>query len=192
MLALLLLLLTDSQVAHATDGSSPNGAVFYRMPQSLDLRSAVRDNATGARLDTTLCSIWRLTQPHQALSPVTAWDAGRWTGLHVGAPAPPSSQMGVQTNCDGSSVIQFFNGTFGALLNLATDPVVPPANLGTITVEYTPSQPNWIYPWKTDSSTLIHTKFEYQVPAANVTWPYHAIGGPAICKPTTNNCTAIL
>ncbi len=156
--------------------------LFYRIPQSLDLRSAVRDNATGARLDTTLCSIWRLTEPGQVLSPVTAWDAGRWTGLHVGDPVPPSSQMGVQTDCKGSSVVQFANGTFGALLNFATDPVVAPSDLGTITVEYTPSQPNWIYPWKTDASAVIHTKLEYHVPSANVTWGFHALGGPAMCK----------
>lgn len=105
----------------------------------------------------------------------------------MGEPAPAASQMGVQADCDGSSVVQFSNGTFGALLNFATDPVVAPGNLGTITVEYTPSQPNWIYPWKSDAAAVIHAKLEYQVPTANTTWPYHARGGPAMCKSTAHD-----
>ena len=156
--------------------------VFYSMPETIDLRKASRDNATGALFDTTLCSVWRLTQPHQALRPVTRWDAGQWTGHDVSispGTIPAGSQMGVDPATTGSSAIQYSQGTFGALLNMFESPIVS-ANLGTLTIEYTPSQPNWIYVWQDDANASIHVSFDYQVPFGNKTWADHALGGQAI------------
>ena len=146
----------------STEITQAAATLWYTMPTSLDLRTAARDNSTGAKQDTTGCSIWRLTPPDTSLQDITGWSAGKWTGLSLPSPVPAGDQIGVNPSMLGSSCLQWHNGTFGANLNLFDDQIIS-GGLATLTVDYTASQPNWIYPWKSPDS-VIRVAFEYQVP----------------------------
>lgn len=63
--------------------------------------------------------------------------------------------------------MQYEAGAFGTQLNLYDTP--PTASLGTITVEYTWSQPRWVTPWPrglADSTQIECTIAGYQAPTA--------------------------
>ena len=136
------------------------------MPSALNLSTHARVNPTTTLFDDTSISLWRIAQPGEVCSAITPWDGGNWTGLSVPPAARLLDQCGLHPTHVGSSVVQYEEGAFGAQLNLFDTP--PTASLGTITVEYTWSQPRWVQPWPrglTDA-TLIECTMQYQAPTA--------------------------
>lgn len=152
-----LLVLLTCQVATST--------TLYTMPKSLNLTTHARVDPTTTLFDDTSISLWRIASPGEECLPI-GWDGSNWTGLHVPPGARLADQAGLQPDVVGSTFVQYSNSSFGTQLNLYDTP--PTASLGTITVEFTWSQPNWITPWArglTDA-TLVECTMLYQAPTA--------------------------
>lgn len=143
-----------------------SGATIYSMPQTLNLTTHARVDPTTTLFDDTSISLWRIATPGETCSPVTAWDGGNWTGLSVPAADRASDQAGLHPTHFGSTVVQYEAGAFGTHLNLYDTP--PTGSLGTVTVEYTWSQPRWVAPWPRGLSdaTRVECTMDYQAPTA--------------------------
>jgi len=140
--------------------------VLLQMPESLDMTnsSIVRVNpfAGPAVFDHFLVDVWRLGQFDLERVP---WDVGEYSGLHVPADERGKLQLGPTPNQTGSSAVQYYNGTFGANLNLFANPIQNGSDLATITIEYNWSPQNRVNPWAAAGS-CIELSMLYQVPSA--------------------------
>ena len=137
---------------------------LLRMPHSIDLTNAsiVRVNGGPPIFDQFVVDLWRLGDVK--LQPVL-WRASEWTGLDVPQGSQGEFQRGPSPSVAGSTAVQYYNGTFGANLNLFTDPIQPNQSLATITMEYNWGAETRCAPWAAPASRL-ELSLLYQVPVA--------------------------
>lgn len=137
---------------------------LLRMPHSIDLTNAsiVRVNGGPPIFDQFVVDVWRLGDVK--LQPLL-WRASDWTGLDVPEGSQGEFQRGPSPSVAGSTAVQYFNGTFGANLNLFTDPIQPNQSLATITMEYNWGAETRCAPWAAPAARL-ELSLLYQVPVA--------------------------
>jgi hypothetical protein len=139
---------------------------LLQMPESIDMTnsSIVRVNpyAGPAVFDQFVVDLWRLGDFELQR---VAWSVGMWSGLDVPPDARVAHQLGPTPNQNGSTAVQYFNGSFGANLNLFTNPIQNDTSLGTITIEYNWSPQTRVNPWAAARSCIELSMF-YEVPSA--------------------------
>jgi hypothetical protein len=143
-----------------------DSAILYSMPSDLNLSTNARADPQTTLFDNTSISLWRIATAGESCEPITGWDGGNWTGLFVAPSIRASHQCGLHPSHLGSTVVQYADGAFGAQLNLFDTP--PTASLGTVTVEYTWSQPRWVAPWPggVHDGAVVECTTSYQAPTA--------------------------
>jgi hypothetical protein len=158
--------LVCAAAASVVGNARSSATILYVQPETLNLTTHARVDPTTPLLDTTSISLWRIATPGEACAPITAWDGGNWTGLSIAPAFRAAEQCGLHPSHLGSTVAQYAAGAFGAQLNLYDTP--PTASLGTLTVEYTWSEPQWVAPWPrgTSDGALIQCTALYQAPTA--------------------------
>ena len=112
--------------------------------------------------DQFLIDLWRVGDV--PMRPIQ-WSASNWTGLTIPSEVESEYQVGPSPGVSGSTVVQYYNGTFGANLNLFTNPVQPNQSLATITIEYNWSPGTRVFPWTLEGEYL-ELSILYQVPSA--------------------------
>ena len=139
---------------------------LLKMPESIDMTNAsiVRVNPfDGPQVfDQFLVDIWRLGD--FKLQPVL-WNVSGWTGLGIPDYRHSDSQLGPSPSVIGSTAVQYYNGSFGANLNMFTNPLQPNQSLATITIEYNWSPQTRASPWAAAGS-YVELSVLYRVPAA--------------------------
>jgi hypothetical protein len=128
---------------------------LLHMPDSIDMTNAsiVRVNPFGGPqvFDQFVVDVWRLGD--FKLQSVQ-WNVSDWTGLRIPEDQLPENQLGPSPSALGSTAVQYYNGSFGANLNLFANPIQPNQSLATITIEYNWSPATRISPWAAPGSYL--------------------------------------
>lgn len=158
------LLLAVLLLSLATRPTTGVAVLLYSLPESIQLDNAsiVRVNPSGPTIyDTTLIDVWRLGAGAMH-NKVSGWDVDAYTGAGL----PASAARALTPLAPGSTAVQFANGTFGAHLNLLTNPLQPGATLGTITIENNFGTP--AAPWS-GLDGVVACSVDYTVPTAHRT-----------------------
>jgi hypothetical protein len=139
---------------------------LLQMPVNIDMAnsSIVRVNPfNGPQVfDQFLVDIWRLGD--SKLQHVH-WNVSEWSGLVILQDLEAEFQLGLTPELAGSTAVQYYNGSFGANLNLFSNPIQPNQSLATITIEYNWSPQTRVSPWAIAGS-YIDLSLLYQVPTA--------------------------
>jgi hypothetical protein len=136
---------------------------LLKMPDSIDMTNAsiVRVNPFGGPqvFDQFVVDVWRLGD--FKLQSVQ-WNVSDWTRLRIPEDQLPEYQLGPSPSVLGSTAVQYYNGTFGANLNLFANPIQTNQSLATITIEYNWSPATRVSPWAAPGSYL-ELSVHYQV-----------------------------